>query len=111
MEERVALITDVHETGVKSGHEFADFGVIDVAYGEVLCPALCLKLYKFLVFKQRDRDLLWLDIDDYFAGHKRYIEGVLYIVSIRMFTLAPLGTPHLKKCAKSKPHHAALHCS
>ena len=71
MEERVALITDVHETGVKSGHEFADFGVIDVAYGEVFRASFLLELDEFLVFEKGYGNLLLADIDDYFACHVR----------------------------------------
>ena len=71
MQKGIALVTYVHEACVESWHQFANFGQIDVAYGEVFRASFLLELDEFLVFEKGYGNLLLADIDDYFACHVR----------------------------------------
>ena len=69
MQEGVALISDIHEAGVESRHNFPDFRQVDVAHRILLRTSFLLKFHETLVFQQGDGDVFLLDIDDNFACH------------------------------------------
>ena len=69
MQKGVAFITDIHETGIQTCHQFFNLGNVNVSNG-IRCRAwLCLVFYQILVFQQGNRNLVRTNINYYFAGH------------------------------------------
>lgn len=69
MQESIAFVTYIHETGVEPRHEFLHFGDVDVAYRVAGRARLVLVFNQSFVFEQGDRNLFRLDIDNYFTCH------------------------------------------
>ena len=70
MQKGVALVSDIHEASVESGHDFPDLRQVDVAHRILLRTTFLLEFHETLVFQQGDGDVFLLDIDDNFACHE-----------------------------------------
>lgn len=69
VEEGISLMSDTHETGVETWHDFSHPCQIDVANRKMFGLCFFLKLNEFLVFEQGNRNFFSVDIDDNFACH------------------------------------------
>ena len=69
MQESVALIAYIDETGIEPRHELLHLGDVDVAYREVGLTGLVLVFHQPFILEQGNGNLFWLDVDNYFTCH------------------------------------------
>ena len=79
MQEGITLRAYVNEAGIESGHEFAHTAQVDVTNGVAgLLAFLVLVFYQILVFEKRNRNLLWLNINDEFTSPFSFLVITLF---------------------------------
>jgi hypothetical protein len=59
VDEGVLLVTNVHEGGIQSRHNFTHLTQIDISYGKTRLALLLAQLDKNLVLAQRNGYLAW----------------------------------------------------
>ena len=69
MQESVTFIAHVYKTGIETRHKFLYLGNVNVAHGEVSRTWFILIFNQPFVLKQGNRNLFWLNVDNYFACH------------------------------------------
>ena len=92
MQKGVSLMSHAHKACIESWHKLVHFGQVDVAHRERCRLAFLLVFHQSLVFCQRDGNLLGLNVDVEFAGHRAIFteRGLLALVSVlsqSLFTL------------------------
>ena len=69
VQEGYAFRADIDEAGIQPRHQFLNLCHIDVSHRERLRALLLLVFHQLFVFKQRNRDVFRLDINNYFTCH------------------------------------------